>query len=101
MPKRPKWVGSRELKTRLGTYLDAVKRGDTIVVTEHGQPVAELRPIGGADDAVEIALRRMTDEGIVTRPTRDRALTPFSPIKLPRGTPSIAQAISEGREDRF
>jgi prevent-host-death family protein len=101
MSKKRKWVGSRELKTRLGSYLDAVKRGEVIVVTEHGQPVAELRPIGDSDDALEVALRRMADEGLVTRPIRESTLTPFTPIKLPPGTPSIAQAISQDREDRF
>ena len=38
-----KTVGSRELKTRLGTYLRQVREGMTLVVTERGLPVAELR----------------------------------------------------------
>ena len=102
MKKRPKLVGSRELKTRLGTYLDEVKRGQTIVVTERGTPVAELRPIAQSEDRLEAALQRMAAEGLVTLPTRNGpSLTPFKPIKLPPGTPSIVEAISEDREDRF
>jgi prevent-host-death family protein len=38
-------VGSRELKARLGTYLRKVQQGETLVITERGRPVAELRPI--------------------------------------------------------
>src|SRR5262245_49988787 len=38
-------VGARELKVRLGTYLRQVRQGRTLVVTDRGQPVAELRPI--------------------------------------------------------
>ncbi len=37
-------AGIRELKNRLSMYLDRVKRGETITVTERGRPVAELVP---------------------------------------------------------
>jgi prevent-host-death family protein len=94
-------VGSRELKTRLGTYLDQVKRGATIIVTDRGQPVAELRPIAEPEDRLESVLRQMEAEGLVTRPSKRGGLTPFEPIKLPPGTPSIVEAISEDREERF
>jgi prevent-host-death family protein len=100
MAKRPKMVGSRELKTRLGTYLEQVKRGATIVVTDHGVPVAELRPIEEPEDRLDAALRQMEADGLVTRAKRRGPLTPFTPIKLPPGTPSIAEAIAEDREDR-
>jgi len=101
MAKRARMVGSRELKTRLGTYLDQVKRGATIVVTERGQPIAELRPIAGAEDALEAAFRRMESEGLLTRPTKSGPLAPFKPIKLRPGAPPSAEAIAEDREDRF
>jgi len=101
MAKRAKMVGSRELKTRLGTYLEQVKRGATIVVTERGQPIAELRPIAESEDELEAAFRRMEAEGLLTRPTKKGPLAPFKPIKLRPGTPSIAEAIAEDREDRF
>jgi prevent-host-death family protein len=46
-------VEVRALKTRLGSYLREVRRGQTIVVTHHGEPVAELRPIAKAkSDAI-------------------------------------------------
>jgi prevent-host-death family protein len=101
MAKRPKSVGVRELKTHLSAYLDQVKHGAIIVVTERGRPVAELRSIEQPEDRLEAALRQMEAEGLVTRPTKRGGLTPFKPIKLPPGTPSIVEAISEDREDRF
>ncbi len=100
MAKRSSLVGSRELKTRLGAYLQRVRRGETIVVTDRGEPVAELRPLHASDDATEEALRRMAAEGLLTRPTHRRGLRPFKPIKLPPGL-SAAELISEDREDRF
>jgi prevent-host-death family protein len=38
-------VGTRELKTKLGTYLRRVREGDTFLVADRGRPVAELCPI--------------------------------------------------------
>ena len=37
-------VGVRELRQNLSVYLDRVKAGETLVVTEHGEPVARLEP---------------------------------------------------------
>ena len=37
-------VGVRELRQNLSVYLRRVKNGETLQVTERGQPVAELRP---------------------------------------------------------
>ena len=46
----PKHVGVRELKDKLSSYLDAVKQGQEIIVTDHGKPVARLVPLGDTDD---------------------------------------------------
>lgn len=44
-------VGIRELKTRLSECVRDVKRGATIVVTEHGRRVARLVPeVGSLDE---------------------------------------------------
>ncbi len=37
-------VGVRELKTHLSRYLDRVRRGETVVITDRGKPVARLEP---------------------------------------------------------
>ena len=40
-------VGLRDLKNRLSEYVERVKSGEALVVTDCGQAVAELRPIRG------------------------------------------------------
>jgi prevent-host-death family protein len=90
-------VGARELKVRLGTYLRRVRQGHRLVVTDRGQPVAELRPIGG-EAGVDSLLAELEAKGVLTRPTRKR-LTPFQPIKR-RGKP-LSDAVREDRDDRF
>lgn len=91
-------VGARELKTRLGTYIEQVRRGATIIVTERGEPVAELRPIGRARDDEASRLERLHTLGVVTRRSSTR-LKPFRPIRI--AGPGLSQAVSEDRADRF
>jgi prevent-host-death family protein len=48
---RPEF-GAFEAKNKLGALLDRVERGEEIVITRHGKPVARLVPnLGGIDRA--------------------------------------------------
>ena len=89
-------VGARELKTRLGSYLRRVRRGATLVVTDRGEAIAELRPLeASAGDAGLFALEAL---GVLTRDPKQR-LGRFRPIRS-LGRPA-SEAVIEGREDRF
>jgi prevent-host-death family protein len=90
-------VGARELKVRLGTYLQRVRHGHRLIVTDRGRPVAELRPLGG-EAGREAVLVDLEARGVVARPTRKR-LSPFRPIER-RGR-LLSTAILEDRDDRF
>jgi prevent-host-death family protein len=56
-------IGAFEAKNTFGTLLDRVQRGEEIIITRHGQPVARLVPnIAGIDpDQARAALRRIRD----------------------------------------
>ncbi len=43
-----KTVGAYEAKTHLSKLLDEVAKGETILITRHGTPVAQLSPASGA-----------------------------------------------------
>jgi prevent-host-death family protein len=90
-------VGARELKTRLGSYLQRVRQGRTLVITDRGEPVAELRPLP-SDNSLAAALTKLSAQGTVTLPTQT-ALSPLRPVRS-RGS-SVADAVHEDREDRF
>jgi len=91
-------VGSRELKNRLGTYLRRVREGVTILVTDHGRPVAELRPISESSTDLEEKLGKLAAQGLVTL-RRRKGLVPFEPLSI-EGKP-VSETVIEGREDRF
>jgi prevent-host-death family protein len=95
-----KAVGARELKIRLGTYLRQVQEGETIVVTEHGRPVAELRPIETAGGEEEARLDELAALGLLSRGAG--ALADWTPIAtVGMAGPGLAQAILDDREDRI
>jgi len=56
-------IGAFEAKNTLGTLLDRVERGEEIVITRHGKPVARLVPNPGhADqDRVRGAFNRLRE----------------------------------------
>lgn len=65
-------VGIRELKNQLSRYIDQVREGKEVIVTEHGRPVARLAPLEETDRS----LQALIDAGVVTPPinlTRHRA----------------------------
>lgn len=55
-------IGVRELKDNLSATLARVRRGETITVTDHKQPVALIVPAGGAED-VDLVIRTLVQSG--------------------------------------
>ncbi len=90
-------VGARELKTRLGTYLRRVREGRTVLVTDRGEPIAELRPLP-SDLTVPAALLKLSSTRAVTLPVR-KSMGAFQPIES-RGR-TLSDAVVDDREDRF
>lgn len=52
-------VGVRELKSKLSEYLERAKRGEQIIVTEHGKKVAMLSPL----PSEQVLLDELVGEG--------------------------------------
>jgi prevent-host-death family protein len=80
-----KTVGVRDLKNRLSEYLRRVRSGESVLVTDRGEVVAELLPPGQmkADPTIPAGLQALAKRGLITLGTgaSDRDLYP----PLPRG----------------
>ena len=87
-------VGVRELKAQLGKYLRSVRGGKTLIVTDRGEPIAELRPL---QEDLDQKLARLRAAGRISGGSG--RLKPFEPIRI--DGPSVSSAILEDREDRF
>jgi prevent-host-death family protein len=59
-------VGVRELRDHLSRYLDQVRHGEEVVVTERGQAIARVVPIEGGR-----TIDRLVRDGVVT-PAKQR-----------------------------
>jgi len=95
--KLPPVVGVRELRQNLSVYLDRVKDGETLQVTEFNRVVALLIPL----PAEKLSpFERMVREGRATPPKgslKDRR----RPQPLPPGTPPAEVRLAADREERF
>ena len=93
-------VGSRELKIRLGTYLRRVRAGASLVVTDRGRPIAELRPLPSSETGLDAKLESMAALGVISwRPGQTGLLKASRP--LPDRSRSLSRALADEREDRF
>ena len=76
-------VGVRELKNQLSGYLDRVKAGEEITVTEHGRPIARLTSV-----APEVDRRAALIEAGIVRPApASHRRLPSQRVKITPGDP--------------
>jgi prevent-host-death family protein len=86
-------VGVTAFRADLKKWLDLVRSGEEVVVTERGKPIARLSPVGEAAH-----LERLTREGILT-PAR----APKTKLSGTKGIPvrgSVSDLIIEMRRGR-
>ncbi len=84
-------MGIREFKASLSAYLRRVARGEQVVVTDRGRPVARVIPAG-----LPPGLVRLVEEGRLHWSGRKPAI----PRRRPRvrGNKTLADLVSEDRE---
>ena len=83
-----KSVGVRELKNKLSEYLREVSRGTTVLVTDRGIVVAEVRaPRAGLGPVPEVtALEAWIQEGRATAPATPKRPLPDTGVHLRPGS---------------
>lgn len=88
-------IGIRELRQHASRYLERVKAGETVEVTERGRLIALLTPASPAKTALE----RLIAEGRIIP-----ASVPFelpTPVAPKPGRPTASQALEEQRVERL
>jgi prevent-host-death family protein len=85
-------VGVRELRQNLSVYLDRVKAGESLTVTEHGAEVARLVPMPGGGSTID----RLVAEGRARPATRDHRVVP--PPQPTQGEP-LSETLRKLRDE--
>lgn len=93
--ENPSTVGVRELRQNLSVYLERVKKGEALTVTEHGTAVALLRPLPAAGTALE----RLVAEGHARPPARTLASRP-KPLTVKLQRP-LSELLDDERKERL
>lgn len=91
------------LKARLSEYLDKVKNGAEVFITDHGRPVAKLIPVGKGKKGLDPNIAELVRAGIV-KPGKGklpRSLLRRSPAKDPKGLVLKALLEERSRERNF
>ena len=99
-PERENTVGVRELRQNLSVYLERVKKGEALTVTDRGQEVAILRPMPKTNDVIA----RLIAEGRATPAKRHikDVIEKLRKTRRPwRGDKPLEEVLDEIREDRF
>lgn len=95
-----KVVGVRELRQNLSRYLERVKDGETLTVTERGHEVARLVPSGPDIDPYYV---EMAEKYGATIPKGDllETIANLPPRSKPAPAGTTDAILAEDRRDRF
>lgn len=93
-------VGVRELRQNLSRYLERVKEGETLTVTERGHEVARLVPSRPDIDPYYLEL---AEKYGATIPTKDlvETIANLPPLADPTPAGTADAILAEDRRERF
>jgi antitoxin (DNA-binding transcriptional repressor) of toxin-antitoxin stability system len=98
-----KSVGVKQLKSRLSEYLRLVRGGETVLVTDRDEVVAELRPTRRRLDRVDTLdelLESLAERGEITRASLHPSPRKWSAKGLGLTAGSAQALLDEIRSDR-
>jgi prevent-host-death family protein len=93
-------VGVRELRQNLSRYLERVKAGETLTVTERGTEVARLVPSSPAIDPYYLKLAEKYGATIPTGSLVE-AIENLPPLANPAPAGTTDALLAEDRRERF
>lgn len=82
-----------EAKAKFSEIIRKVRAGQRVVIAYRGEEVAEIRPIEGNGERLEKSLRRLEDQGLVSRVQK-----PTGPLKPLVRKPGALARFLESRE---
>jgi prevent-host-death family protein len=98
-----KAVGVKELKNKLSEFLRIVRRGESVLVTEHGTVIAQLAPaplyLGPQREAASEALRRLAQSGHLRLAETLASAGPLPSLPKPSEPIDLRAVLEDSRAD--
>lgn len=85
-------VGLRDLKAHLSHFMRLVQAGETVTITDHGQPVGQIVPVR---DSLQARAADLVTAGLVA--WSGQHLPPLEPMATLKGPPTMADLLLEDR----
>jgi prevent-host-death family protein len=85
-------VAISTFRAHLSQWLERVRAGEEVVLTERGTPVARLLPVGSAP-----LLDQLVERGVLSRPSRPDRPTARGAARV-RASGPVADLVSENRD---
>ena len=93
-------VSISEAKAKLSALLERVKNGESITITDRGNPVAQIVPMMELSDAEwEARVQKLERDGLITRPRKKLEPGWLSSRPLPKSRRSVLEALLEERRE--
>jgi prevent-host-death family protein len=91
-------IGIRELRQHASKYIRRAQAGETVIVTDRGQAVAQIVPVKSTGSSV---LDRLIAEGRVIPAQGDLSefLKTYRPPPPPSGAPSLVEEVIRARAE--
>jgi prevent-host-death family protein len=77
-------VGVREAKGNLSRLLKRVREGVQVVITDRGEPVGRIVPVGKEELSLEDRLKDLEKRGILRAKARGNHRKTPKPLRMPR-----------------
>lgn len=94
-----KKAGVRELRLHFSRYLQEVKQGEHVIITERGEGIAQILPLHPNESKekkeIQDRLRQLAEKGFIQLPTGQKFTTPAKRVKF-QGKP-FSDAVIEDR----
>lgn len=88
-----KKVGIREFKAQMGAYMQLVKQGNIVILTERGKPIGQITPLPAS---LAERNRQFIESGYAK--WSGRKLRPYKPTIKLRGNKTMSELLLEDRD---
>ncbi len=91
-------IGLREANLHFSQYIQHVRNGDQIILTERGEPIAVIKPVKSSSGALEDRLRALEMRGLLKRASKG-AFRPPRAVRI-QGK-ALSEFVGGQRDKRF